>query len=86
MSLNYLSVSLIYLSVSLFNDVVNVKTAKPTLHAAGPPACGTGDFGHGGTRARPQLTTACEECEPGAGKGRFGDLPHYLALIFSFVI
>lgn len=36
----------------------------------------------------PQLTTIRKECEPKAGKGRFGDFPWYLnlGLIFSFVI
>lgn len=80
--------SLSYFSVSLLNDTVNIKTAKSTLNTAESPTHGTGDFGHSGMRPHPQLTTVCEECEPGAGRGRFGDLSHYLALvlIFSFVI
>lgn len=78
------SVSLIYLSMPLFNDTVNIKTAKSTLHPVGTPASGTAMSGHGGTSSTDKYLGRVQ-LRP--GKGKFGNFSCYLdsVLIFSFV-
>lgn len=80
--------SLSFFSISLFNDTVNMKTAKSNLHSEGPPACGTGDFGHGGMMPASPTDNYLQRVQAWGLKSRFGDLSYYLysVFFFSFVI